>query len=165
MAVPEVIPIAYEPGYRTGTIGRYNGGQFFASATYAYRRSYTRQQSGWERHKLLFAVLHRFDFSGHHVDSDIWLAGTWDEQKRLQWSYPDAAPTARAEAQLATLLDALPGREYTDIKIRPFQVVHDDVLFGLIVERHGEDEDEGDWAELYPDRLGFHEPWNGGYDT
>ena len=36
------------------------------------------------------------------------------------------------------------------------------VVFGLI------DESEplrGDWVELYPDRLGFHEPWNGLYDT
>jgi hypothetical protein len=23
----------------------------------------------------------------------------------------------------------------------------------------------GDWVELYPDRLGFHAPWNGEYDT
>jgi hypothetical protein len=164
MAVPEVIPI--EPDdYRTDTIGRYQGGQFFASVTGAFRRGYTYQQGSWERHKLIFAVLHRFDFRGHHVDSDIWLAGTWDEQERLQWTQPDAAPTTRAEARLAAMLDALPGREYTDIKIRPFQVVYDDVLFGLVIERHGEDEDEDDWAELYPDRLGFHYPWLGEYDT
>lgn len=38
----------------------------------------------------------------------------------------------------------------------------DGVVFGLI------DESEpvrGDLIELYPDRLGFHEPWNGLYGT
>jgi hypothetical protein len=35
------------------------------------------------------------------------------------------------------------------------------VLFGLLT---GEDED-GSWAELYPDRLGFGPPWDGTYDT
>ncbi|MER7429960.1 hypothetical protein ABT362_44975 [Nonomuraea rubra] len=28
---------------------------------------------------------------------------------------------------------------------------------------HGDQED--DWAELYPDRLGFGEPWDGQYST
>lgn len=36
MVVPDIIPIVYEPSYRTDTIGRYNGGQFLASATYAH---------------------------------------------------------------------------------------------------------------------------------
>jgi formate hydrogenlyase regulatory protein HycA len=30
MAVPALIPIAHEAGYRTDTIGRYDDGQFFA---------------------------------------------------------------------------------------------------------------------------------------
>jgi hypothetical protein len=35
------------------------------------------------------------------------------------------------------------------------------ITFGLIIEDgHGTD-----WAELYPDRLGFHSPWDGSYDT
>ncbi|AEV84815.1 hypothetical protein ACWT_3792 [Actinoplanes sp. SE50] len=54
-----------------------------------------------------------------------------------------------------------------DIAIRPFRVDFDDVVFGLIdettddpYEGHG-----GPWAELLPQGLGFHEPWNGQYDT
>ncbi|MFF8774196.1 hypothetical protein [Kitasatospora sp. NPDC015120] len=35
MSVPEVIPIAREPGCRTGTVGRFRGGRFSASVTYA----------------------------------------------------------------------------------------------------------------------------------
>ncbi|MEV0953806.1 hypothetical protein [Promicromonospora sp. NPDC050249] len=105
MPVPEVIPVAHKPGYRTATIGKFDDGQFFASVV------------------------------------------------------------TRAQAQLDRLLDALPGRAYTDIAIRTFQVVFDGAVFGLIVEQHDEDEREDNWAELYPDGLGFHEPWDGLYDT
>jgi hypothetical protein len=30
MAIPHRVPIAHEPAYHTDTIGRYDGGQFFA---------------------------------------------------------------------------------------------------------------------------------------
>lgn len=73
---------------------------------------------------------------------------------------------ARAEARLAAVLAGFPEREWCDIAIRPFQVTVDGVVFGLITECHAEDEDgEHDWAELYPDRLGFSAPRNGAYDT
>ncbi|MER7599590.1 hypothetical protein ABT398_37340, partial [Streptomyces hydrogenans] len=32
-------------------------------------------------------------------------------------------------------------------------------------ERHEDGEGDDDWAELYPDRLGFSAPWDGRYDT
>ncbi len=76
VAVPEIIPIAYEPNYRTDMIGRYAGGQFFTSITYAFPGGF-RNGEDWEDAKRLYAVLHRFDFDGRHVDSDIWCAGTW----------------------------------------------------------------------------------------
>ena len=63
------------------------------------------------------------------------------------------------------VLGALPGREYTDIAIRPFRLTVDGVLFGLLIEQHGDHEDEDDWVELYPDRLGFSAPWDGQYST
>jgi hypothetical protein len=53
------------------------------------------------------------------------------------------------------------------IVAQPFRVDFDNVVFGLIDETT-DDPDEGHggpWAELYPQRLGFHEPWNGEYDT
>ncbi len=165
MPVPDVIPIAHEPGYRTDTIGRFEGGQFFASVTYAYRDGYTQAWGPREDHKHVFAVLHTFDAAGNHLGSDIWRAGTSGEQRRLQDSSPGDDPATRAEARLAQLLEALPGREYADIAVRPFQVEFDQVSFGLMIEQHGEDETEDNWVELYPDRLGFSEPWNGIYDT
>lgn len=63
---------------------------------------------------------------------------------------------------LAGLLDRLPGREFGDIAVRPFRVVHDGVTFALADESGPE---RGAWAELYPDRLGFGEPWDGTCST
>lgn len=162
MAVPEIIPIAHEPGYRTKTIGRYAGGQFFASITYAFPGGF-RHGGGWEENKRLYVVLHRFDYEGHHINSDIWCAGTWAEQQRRPCEADSVS--SRAEARMAALLDGLSQREYGDIAIRPFQLTTDGVIFGLITERHEDGEGEDDWAELYPDRLGFSAPWDGQYDT
>ncbi|MEU9388731.1 hypothetical protein [Streptomyces sp. NPDC048324] len=158
MAVPEVVPIAYEPRSRTESIGRYSEGQFLASLTYAFPAGF-RLDHGWEEHKRLYTVLHTFDFEGRYRDSEIWCAGTWAEQ--LQDPDGDASVLQRARVHLAKLLRSLPRRSYTDIAIRPFQVTVDDVVFGLVT---GADE-EGSWAELYPDRLFFSPPWDGSYDT
>ncbi|MFF5186764.1 hypothetical protein ACFY30_23860 [Streptomyces sp. NPDC000345] len=158
MAVPEVIPIAYAPRQRTESIGRYAHGQFLASVTYAFPEGFA-LDDGWEEHKRLYTVLHLFDADGHHRDSEIWCAGTWAEQIRNP--HGDDSVLTRARVHLATLLRSLPRRSYTDIAIRPFRLVVEGVRFGLVVR-----EDEGEsWAELYPDRLAFAEPWDGTYDT
>ncbi|MFF6996145.1 hypothetical protein ACFY93_14535 [Streptomyces sp. NPDC008313] len=161
MAVPDVIPIAHEPDHRTATIGRYADGQFLASITYAFPEGF-RPDDGWEERKRLYAVLHTFDAEGRHRDSEIWCAGTWAEQQRDPEG--EHSVLARAEAHLAKLLTGLAHPTYTDIAIRPFQLAVDGVRFGLVTEDDETDED-GPWAELYPDRLGFGPPWNGRYDT
>jgi len=163
MAVPEIIPIAYEPDYRTSTIGRFRSGQFLASTTYAFPDGFV-MRDGWEERKRLFVVLHTFDHEGHYQESDIWCAGTWAEQEKRP--YDEQSVAARAEARLDAVLAGLPEREYCDVAIRPFNITFDGVLFGLVTEYHGEDPDgEDDWAELYPDGLGFSDPWDGEYDT
>jgi formate hydrogenlyase regulatory protein HycA len=123
------------------------GGQFFASIHGAVppgASPFDQTVVRW------YVILHLFDQAGHHRQSDIWCAGV----ARL--------PFEVAEARLQRLLDELPGREYCDIAIRPFRVEQDGIVFGLIDES---DPERGDWAELYPDRLGFHPPWEGLYDT
>ncbi|MFD6443814.1 hypothetical protein ACFWEJ_01840 [Promicromonospora sp. NPDC060204] len=165
MPVPDVIPIAYKPDYRTDTIGRFEGGQFLACVTSAFREGRTQAWGPWEEHKHIFAVLHTFDAVGRHLGSDIWCSGTYSEQRRLQETSPGDDPVTRAYARLDQLLEALPGREYADIAIRPFLVEFDQARFGLVIEQHGEDETEDNWAELYPNQLGFSEPWDGNYDT
>lgn len=154
MAVPGIIPIAYEPHGRTEAIGLYAEGQFLGSVTYAFPKGF-RPDDGWEEQKRLYSVLHTFDAEGNYRDSEIWCAGTWAEQQR------DASVLARARARLATGLRGLPRRTYTDIAVRPFELVLDGVLFGLVT---GEEDGEP-WAELYPDRLGFGPPWDGSYDA
>ncbi|MFE6665244.1 hypothetical protein ACFVFH_17005 [Streptomyces sp. NPDC057697] len=166
MAVPAIIPIAHEPDYRTDTIGRYSDGQFLASVTYAFPEGFV-IGDGWEEQKRLYTVLHRFDHEGRHVGSDIRCAGTYAEQQRSPRG--ENSVTARARSRMTELLDGLPGRVYGDIAIRPFRLTVDGVLFGLVVEEHGGDgagsEEEQDRAELHPDLLGFHAPWDGQYDT
>ncbi|MFD4875252.1 hypothetical protein ACFWOB_18080 [Streptomyces sp. NPDC058420] len=158
MAVPEVIPIAYEPNQRSGAVGRYADGQFLASVTYAFPQGF-RPDDGWEEQKRLYTVLHTFDPAGRYRDSEIWCAGTWAQQQ----SAPDGDGSVLSQARihLAKLLRALPRRSYTDIAIRPFQRTVDGVLFGLLVE----EDEEGSWAELYPDRHCFGPPWDGTYDS
>ncbi|MER7209980.1 hypothetical protein [Streptosporangium sp. NPDC000239] len=151
MTVPEVIPIAHEPGYHTDTIGHWDGGQFLGSVVAAFPNGYT-VTDDWPAHKRWHAVLHTFDASGHHLGSRVERTGT-DENHRT------AVETA--ENLLTRWLDALPGHRYGDIAIRPFRHEVDDVLFGLVIETF-----EGtEHAELYPDTLGFYEPWDGSYDT
>lgn len=162
MAVPEVVPIAYRPKHRTESIGRYADGQFLASVTYAFPQGF-RPDDGWEEHKRLYTVLHTFDAEGRYRDSDIWCAGTWAQQQRDP--HGDDSPLTRARVRLAGLLRSLPRRSYTDIAVRPFQVTHEDVLFGLVVRKDEDGDEDEDWAELYPDRLGFGAPWDGTYDT
>ncbi|BBH69117.1 hypothetical protein ACTI_58020 [Actinoplanes sp. OR16] len=151
MAIPERVPIAHEPGYHTDTIGTFAGGQFFGSV------SATLDNGGgddWERRKRWWAVLHRFDASGAHTGSEIWFAGTSEDE--------DGA-IKRAEERLGGWLDALPGRVHGDIAIGLFQVEVDGHVFGLVDGT--EDYDGEDHAEFLPDELGFDPPWDGLYDT
>ncbi|KQX57850.1 MULTISPECIES: hypothetical protein [unclassified Streptomyces] len=158
MSVPEVIPIKHEPDYRTSTIGRWSGGQFFASVTGAFSEGWT--GGDWEKHRRWCAVLHRFDGAGRHLDSRIEFTGTTADGER---SVVDAATRL-----LDAWLDALPERQYQDIAVAPFTLEYEGVRFGLVVE--GRENEEGEevpdvWVELYPDGLGFSAPWDGEYDT
>jgi formate hydrogenlyase regulatory protein HycA len=154
VAIPDLIPIRHEPGYRTSTIGRYDGGLFFAWVTGTLSPIYSPRGDDWLARKRWYAVLHRFDHDGNHTGSDIWCPGPGirdGQQERLEaW------------------LEALPGREFCDIAIRLFQLVADGIVFGLVPECHGEysdGEEQDDWAEFYPGRLGFSSPWDGCYST
>jgi formate hydrogenlyase regulatory protein HycA len=46
--------------------------------------------------------------------------------------------------------------------VQPFQLVQDGITFGLILDSHP---DHGVWADLLPNGLRFHAPWDGEYDT
>ncbi|MBG0826796.1 hypothetical protein HS041_03270 [Planomonospora sp. ID67723] len=151
MAVPELIPIAYEPDYHTDTIGHWDGGQFLGSVVTAFPEGYTHTDD-WPAHERWYAVLHTFDASGHHLGSRIERTGTEADHR---------ASADTAQDLVKRWLDALPGHRFGDIAIRPFRYEFDGVLFGLVIETF-----EGDQhAELYPEGIGFYEPWDGSYDT
>ncbi|MFD8596674.1 hypothetical protein ACFV1L_16895 [Kitasatospora sp. NPDC059646] len=158
MTVPELIPVRHEPDYRTATIGRWDGGQFFAgvSGVFGGRDGDGRVVRRW------YSVLHEFDAGGQHLESRIRSAGAVvDGPGRTR-------VVEAAQRLLEEWLDSLPGRRFADIAIAPFALEVDGTLFGLVRECHGEypeGEGQDDWAELYPHRLGFSAPWDGTYDT
>ncbi|GII94734.1 hypothetical protein [Sinosporangium siamense] len=97
-------------------------------------------------------MLHTFDADGHHQKSLIECTGTDDRH---------LAAVDAAQDRLKGWLDDLAGLEFGDIAVRPFRMEHEGVVFGHVVESF-----EGvEHAELYPDQLGFYEPWDGSYDT
>jgi formate hydrogenlyase regulatory protein HycA len=153
MAIPSVIPISYEPDYHTSSIGRYDDGQFFGSVT-ATLQAGTGGADDWFRYKRWYAVLHRFTDGGVHTGSDIWFAGTSEDE---------AVSVDRAEGRLAEWVAALPGHSFGDIAIGLFQVENDGHVFGLV--DGSADYDGQDHAEFLPDTLGFDPPWDGSYDT
>ena len=150
MAVPRVIPIARMPGYRTEFAGTWSRGQFLGNVL-----SLTDQVSvAWDVGDLInsqrwYVYLHEFDHEGNYLESTVESPGIGEDGRRA------------ARLLLEEWIAGIPGRTYGDIAIRPFQFEHDAITSGLIVEDgHGTD-----WAELHPDRLGFHAPWDGYYDT
>lgn len=101
-----------------------------------------------------YAVLHLFDAAGSYRRSEISLIGI---APRLSGDLGE-----QAAARLAALIGQLEDARFGDIAIRPFTVTYDGVTFGLIDESAP---DRGNWAELYPDRLGFTDPWDGTCST
>ncbi|MFD7639502.1 hypothetical protein ACFV4P_02495 [Kitasatospora sp. NPDC059795] len=154
MTVPDLVPIRHEPHFRTSTIGLWGGGQFFAhlSGVFAGRDTDGRVVRRW------YSALHEFDVDGQHLDSHIKSAETIADG-------PERVPVVEAAQRLiGEWLDSLPGRRFADIVVAPFAVEVDGILFGLVLECRGEypeGEEQEDWAEFYPNRLGFSAPWDG----
>src|SRR3954469_17100969 len=95
-----------------------------------------------------FAILHLFGHEGRHLSSEISL-------------FEDGAEAERASQQMLARLQDM---EYGDIAVRLFRVDAHDCVFGLIDETD-EAEDGDGHVEYYPNHIGFHEPWDGSYDT
>jgi hypothetical protein len=143
MAVPKRIPVRRIAGYRTEYAGTWLRGQFLANVLSQSRRLAIDGDREW------YAYLHEFDHNGAYLESTVECPGTGEAGRQA------------ALQLLREWLAAVPGLTYGDIAIHPFQYEHDGTLFGLVIE----DGHDMDWAELYPDRLGFHDPWDGNYDT
>ena len=106
MSVPDLVPIAHEPGYRTDTIGRYSHGQFYAAIHGALRDDDQQPDPGRQRVRW-YVYLHLFDAEGRYLRSDISLLGVAP--------YLRGQLREQAEARLAQLLDQLPDRRLGDL--------------------------------------------------
>lgn len=149
VAPPNRIPIKREADYRTDQAGRHAQGQFLGGVIGQYLGGW---RSGVSREDLRwYAYLHHFDIDGTYLCSDIELVEV----------------VARGQALLSEWLSQLDDLVYGDIAVGLFQTHHDGIMFGLVDESNDDPDlgHGGDWVELYPDRLGFHAPWNGEYDT
>jgi formate hydrogenlyase regulatory protein HycA len=152
MAIPDLIPIAREEGYRTDTIGRFDGGQFLGFVTFTLPMP---PPDDWPRHKRYYAVLHRFDDDGNHLGTEAWFAGVAADG--------EGDVHARASSRLDAMIAALGEVEYGDVSVKLFSVEVDGETFGLVDASDPDEEVEE--VELKPNYLVFFEPWDGSYDT
>ena len=106
MAIPKLIPIAYEEGYHTDQIGQYADGQYLGFVFFL--EPYQQR---------LISVLHLFNKDGEHISSKA-----WDSSKGLD-----------PEAKLSKAISVLPNIRPGNVKIAPFNVEFFDTTFGLIV--------------------------------
>lgn len=136
MSLPLLIRIAYEPNFRTKYIGRYADGQFYGDI------------HGTDVDGLgeITVMLHLFDHVGSHVRSDI----------------RSRTDLVEAEAVLGSMLAELPDLAFGDIAVRLFEFEENGVRFGLVDMSI---EERGTSAELYPQGMGFFEPFDGTYST
>jgi hypothetical protein len=139
VAIPQVIPIARIPAYRTQFAGTWSRGQFLGNVLsqtdpVAWAAGDRINARRW------YAYLHEFDDKGNHLESTVESPGHGEEARQA------------AMLLLEEWIAGIPHLAYSDIAIRPFQFQHDAITFGLIIEDgHGTD-----WVELYPDRLAGH---------
>lgn len=138
--IPETIPVAHQPNYRTGYVGTWNGGQFLGN---------TVRQAGGRRTAPWLVYLHEFDAQGAYLRSRTASTGTGEDGRR------------GAAGLLREWLSTLPGLAYGNIAIKPFRTESEGTVFGLIVD----DAHETERAELHPDQLGFRAPWDGRYEA
>ena len=148
MTVPQVIPVARISGYRTEFAGTWSRGQFLGNVL-SQTDPVAWADGDHVNSRRWYAYLHEFDREGNYLESSVESPGIGEDGRRA------------ALLLLEEWMAAIPGLTYGDIAIRPFRFEYDAITFGLIIEDgHGMD-----WAELYPDRLGFRSPWDGSYDT
>ena len=108
MAIPKLIPIAYEPDYRTELIGNCDTGPYLGFEMFIGRA---------------VAVLHIFDLDGQYVRSDSWDANDGVDEPR---------------AELLAAIDSLPNSTSGDVAVALFSDTIFDLQFGLIPNDKGD---------------------------
>lgn len=165
MAQPDTLLIPYEDfEYARFThLGCYgDGNQFLGYVTYATPKFYHTEETTpdgqviWREHTNCFAVLHRFDSAGRHIDTAVErVEGTRDSNQQ-DW------------AKLDEMIAGLGEVKFGDIRVKPFRVEVGKIVHGLVYEPEGWEEgyQTGDYVMLEPNDIMFHPPWDSGeYST
>lgn len=151
--IPRTIPIAWEKDYHTDQIGKYGEGHQFMGFVTCTGPSTVDQE--FFAQKRWYAVLHIFDRSGKHLNSEVWFAGSAGEGERDVIS--------KAEARLKEMVAKLKKVKYGNIRVGAFQVEVDGQTFGLV---DTSDLEAGEVSvTLVPNDLLFAPPWDGTYST
>jgi len=160
MAEPELITIINEPypGDRFYYVGAdRDGNQFMAFVTGAFPgNTFPKTNADWRDLKRWYAVLHRFDQAGNHIQTESLCAGTSAED--------DSAVAERAFSKLDAMLGALRSPRLQPIRVKLFRHSNGEYVFGLFYEQDPDEPAEG-WVMLQPNDVMFHEPWNGEYSS
>jgi hypothetical protein len=148
MPIPEKITISRIEDYHTHFIGKTEDGkQFFGYETFVFLNGMP--DSNWQSSRKEYVVLYIFDREGNHIKTNHWFAGTTSETN-----------DSLTRKKLEQMVDELGNIEFTDIEVKPFQTIIDDVVFGLVPNK------EYERVDLQPSStISFHEPWDGEYDT
>jgi len=153
---PRAIPIVREERFHTHYVGRLEGGQQVMGFVVATLPSEVGPPpENWEEHKWWYAVVHRFDKEGGHLETTARFAGrTVDGERDV---------IARAWEYLAELLDELPPIHYRDVFVRLFSVEIHGRRFGLVDD--SEPANDYERITLWPNDLVFFPPYDGLYET
>ena len=148
MALPKKIPINCYEDSATQYMGKYaDGKQFWGYETFVF--DYESDKLDWKARRHEYVILHLFDKDGNHLEAKHWYAGTKAE-----------CDTKRMTHKLEEMVAELGSVEYTNIKVKLFQTVIDNIVFGLIPK------EEYEAIDLEPSStISLHKPWNGEYDT
>ena len=154
MAVPDKIKIIKDD-YRFEFVGKYNfENQFMAFITASLPNS---MPQNWQEHKRWYAIIHKFNSDGIHIDTEhFWGGTTADGEDNI---FPNL------ENKLGEMVSQLNDLELGEISVKPFQIEIDGRLFGLIYNYYEEDDEGHEWIELEPNGVVFYSPWEGDYDT
>jgi formate hydrogenlyase regulatory protein HycA len=154
VAIPKLIPIAYEPNFYTRYVGRFGKGRQFMAFVVATLSK--RKVKDPAKHKRWYAVLHTFDARGIHLGTEHWFAGTTAEGEK--------EVCERAQKKRLEMLEKLEPYELCNIKVKLFSTEIDGQLFGLVDSSEPEEGFE-DRVTLWPNDFLFTAPWNGVYST
>lgn len=153
---PEKLHIIYNPDGHFHSVGiDGDGKQFMTFVTGAFPKG-QKYYSGddWPTKKRWYAVLHRFEPDGSHLESRLYNGGTTADGQDLACE--------RATDKMHEMFYTLSPGTFCDIDIKCFSYEEDGYEFGLIYENS-----ETGYVSviLEPNDIMFHEPWDGEYST